>query len=102
MEVEEKTMGNEMKKFSQKPLSQKRDSIGALLEQKLKELTSQEDEELATGGPPKRSTAMILQELISALTSDHPEIVSPSIVSGLLLLFFIFVLSTVPFLIFDL
>ncbi|XP_015881451.3 uncharacterized protein LOC107417350 [Ziziphus jujuba] len=79
MEVEEKTMGNEMKKFSQKPLSQKRDSIGALLEQKLKELTSQEDEELATGGPPKRSTAMILQELISALTSDHPEIVSPSI-----------------------
>lgn len=91
MEMEEKTMANGIKKFSQKPLSLKRDSIGALLEQKLKELTSQEDDELTSGGPPQRSTAMILQELISALASEHPDIASPSIVSGLsvgLLLFF--------------
>ncbi|XP_014498021.1 uncharacterized protein LOC106759383 [Vigna radiata var. radiata] len=47
------------------------DALGAFLEQKLKELTSQRDEELATGVPPKKSSAMILQELISALSSEH-------------------------------
>lgn len=49
------------------------DALGALLEEKLKELTSQEEDESATAGtPPKRSTAMILQELISALTAEQP------------------------------
>ncbi|XP_057482680.1 uncharacterized protein LOC130769398 [Actinidia eriantha] len=49
------------------------DALGVLLEQKLKELTCQEEDELATGGTqPKRTTAMILQELISALTADRP------------------------------
>ncbi|KAF3434491.1 hypothetical protein FNV43_RR25594 [Rhamnella rubrinervis] len=77
-EVEEKTTGSNIQKFSSKPLALKRDSIGALLEQKLNELTIQEQDELATGGPRKRSTAMILQELISALTSEHPDVASPS------------------------
>ncbi|MFQ6662009.1 hypothetical protein Gotur_029980, partial [Gossypium turneri] len=46
------------------------DDLSVLLEQKLKELTSQEEDEQKTGCTlPKRSTAMILQELISALTS---------------------------------
>ncbi|KAJ0099572.1 hypothetical protein Patl1_21437 [Pistacia atlantica] len=48
------------------------DALGALLEEKLKELTSQEDELITAGSSPKRSTAMILQELISALTADQP------------------------------
>uniref|UniRef100_A0A5B6Z2X7 DUF4378 domain-containing protein n=1 Tax=Davidia involucrata TaxID=16924 RepID=A0A5B6Z2X7_DAVIN len=49
------------------------DALGALLEQKLKELTSQEEDEMATGGTPsKRTTAMILEELISALTAESP------------------------------
>lgn len=46
------------------------DSLGALLELKLKELTSQGEDELMVGG--KRSTAVILQELISALTAQQP------------------------------
>ncbi|KAL5581826.1 hypothetical protein UlMin_014268 [Ulmus minor] len=78
MEMEEKTMNNEMKKSPQKLLPLNGDSIGVLLEQKLKELTSQEDDELAMGCPPKRSTAMILQELITALTAERPDIASPS------------------------
>ncbi|MBA0560625.1 hypothetical protein Golob_017511 [Gossypium lobatum] len=46
------------------------DALSVLLEQKLKELTSQEEDEQKTGCTlPKRSTALILQELISALTS---------------------------------
>ncbi|KAK8669589.1 hypothetical protein V6N13_107015 [Hibiscus sabdariffa] len=50
------------------------DALSALLEQKLKELTSQEEDERKTGCTlPKRSTAMILQELISALTSGQPN-----------------------------
>ncbi|EOY04165.1 Uncharacterized protein TCM_019426 [Theobroma cacao] len=48
------------------------DALSVLLEQKLRELTSQEEDELKTGcNLPKRSTAMILQELISALTSEQ-------------------------------
>ncbi|KAK4758361.1 hypothetical protein SAY87_019662 [Trapa incisa] len=47
------------------------DALGSLLEQKLKELTSQEDDDSSNGSTsPKRSTSMILKELISALTSD--------------------------------
>lgn len=78
----EKTMDDEIKKSFQKPFSLKGDSIAALVEQKLKELTSQEDDEFAIGGPPKRSTAMILQELISALTAERPDIASPSTAEG--------------------
>lgn len=48
------------------------DTLGVLLEQKLKELTSQENDELAVGGTPKRTSATILQELISALTIERP------------------------------
>ncbi|KAH7556885.1 hypothetical protein JRO89_XS11G0007500 [Xanthoceras sorbifolium] len=49
------------------------DALGVLLEEKLKELSSQEEDELTTTGTqPKRSTAMILQELISALTMEQP------------------------------
>ncbi|CAK9150691.1 unnamed protein product [Ilex paraguariensis] len=57
----------------QKPFPLRGDTLGVLIEQKLKELTSQEEDELAIGGtPPKRTTAMILQELISALTAERP------------------------------
>ncbi|XVF20778.1 hypothetical protein REPUB_Repub12eG0032700 [Reevesia pubescens] len=50
------------------------DALSVLLERKLKELTSQEEDELKTGCTlPKRSTAMILQELISALISEQPN-----------------------------
>ncbi|XP_039010454.1 uncharacterized protein LOC120139215 [Hibiscus syriacus] len=50
------------------------DDLSALLKQKLKELTSQEEDERKTGCTlPKRSTAIILQELISALTSGQPN-----------------------------
>ncbi|KAJ9147343.1 hypothetical protein P3X46_029517 [Hevea brasiliensis] len=56
----------------QRQLPLRGDTLGALLEQKLKELTSQEEDELTNGGNnPKRSTAMILQELISALTAQQ-------------------------------
>lgn len=49
------------------------DALGALLEQKLKELTHQVENEAATGFMPSaRTTAMILQELISALTAEKP------------------------------
>ncbi|XP_065848333.1 uncharacterized protein [Euphorbia lathyris] len=61
------------KTFSQKQMPSNEDSLGALLELKLKELTSQEEDELTVGGAaPKRSTAVILQELISALTAQQP------------------------------
>ncbi|KAI4352210.1 hypothetical protein L6164_006483 [Bauhinia variegata] len=67
----EKSNGRETKTYFQKPLPLTGDALGAFLEQKLKELTSQEDEELATGAPPKRTIAMILQELITALSAEH-------------------------------
>ncbi|XVE72084.1 hypothetical protein DITRI_Ditri11bG0010600 [Diplodiscus trichospermus] len=55
----------------QKNLPLTGDALSVLLEQKLKELTSQEEYALKTGCTlPKKSTAMILQELISALTSE--------------------------------
>ncbi|KAF5737740.1 hypothetical protein HS088_TW13G00629 [Tripterygium wilfordii] len=57
----------------QKQLPLKGDALGALLEQKLKELTCQEEDEMVSGdNPAKRSTAIILQELISALTAEQP------------------------------
>ncbi|KAM6546457.1 hypothetical protein CsatB_027193 [Cannabis sativa] len=78
LESEEKTINDELKESFQNQSPFKGDSIAALLQQKLKELTSQEDEELAAGGPPKRSIAMILKELITALTAERPDIASPS------------------------
>ncbi|XAR51532.1 hypothetical protein NMG60_11006182 [Bertholletia excelsa] len=57
------------------------EELGVLLEQKLKELTFQEEDELGTECTrPKRSTAVILQELISALTAERP--VSHDVVVG--------------------
>ncbi|OMP04736.1 hypothetical protein COLO4_09347 [Corchorus olitorius] len=57
----------------QKNLPLTGDALSLILEQKLKELTAQEEDEFRTGCTlPKRSTAMILQELISALTSQQP------------------------------
>lgn len=47
------------------------DVLGAFLEQKLKELRSRENAELVTGDQPKRSPALILQELISVLNAEH-------------------------------
>ncbi|KAE9595176.1 hypothetical protein Lal_00009288 [Lupinus albus] len=70
-EKEETSNNNERKTFFQRPSTLRVDDLGAFLEQKLKELTSQEDEELATGAPPKKSSAVILQELISALGSEQ-------------------------------
>lgn len=69
-EKEETGGDNEINTCFLDPLPLKGDVLGAFLEQKLKELTSQ-DEELSTGFPPKKSTAMILQELISALSAEH-------------------------------
>lgn len=48
------------------------DTLSVLLEQKLKELNSQEVNEMPLGGSPlKRTSAMILQELISALSVER-------------------------------
>ncbi|RDX81684.1 hypothetical protein CR513_37605, partial [Mucuna pruriens] len=71
VEKEETSSDNECMTYFQRPSPLRVDALGAFLEQKLKELTSQRDEELATGAPPKKSSAMILQELISALSSEH-------------------------------
>ncbi|KAL0395943.1 UNVERIFIED_CONTAM: hypothetical protein Scaly_0042700 [Sesamum calycinum] len=54
----------------EKPFPLSEDALGALLEQKLKELTSQGED--VGSNAPKKTTAMILQELISALTSEIP------------------------------
>lgn len=62
--------GNEEAPCLQKSFPLKGDILGALLEQKLKELTS--DEEFAEGGAaPRKSTATILQELITALNAER-------------------------------
>ncbi|XP_058751237.1 uncharacterized protein LOC131624308 [Vicia villosa] len=45
------------------------DVLGAFLEQKLKELKSRKNEESANGDQPRRSTVLILQELISVLNA---------------------------------
>ncbi|XP_057522208.1 uncharacterized protein LOC130802278 isoform X2 [Amaranthus tricolor] len=59
---------NSVKRPSGNYLQVNGDALGALLEQKLKELSHQVENEAATG----RTTASILQELISALTSERP------------------------------
>lgn len=66
----QKTAG---KRSSQGSCSMSGDSLGALLEEKLRELTCQEEEESTLGDTaPRKTTAMILQELISALTPERP------------------------------
>ncbi|CAA2955547.1 Hypothetical predicted protein [Olea europaea subsp. europaea] len=55
-----------------KPFPLSGDALGALLEQKLQELNLQMEDEMGIGGnAPRKSTAMILLELISALTSER-------------------------------
>ncbi|XP_059670594.1 uncharacterized protein LOC132316098 [Cornus florida] len=57
----------------QRPFPLRGDTLGAILEQKLKELTCQQEDELSSRDTlPKKTTAMILQELISALTAEKP------------------------------
>ena len=68
VEMEEKRRNEDGNMSFQNPLTLRGDALGALLEQKLKELTSQENDEVSTGAP---KVAMILQELISALTADQ-------------------------------
>ncbi|XP_030946879.1 uncharacterized protein LOC115971234 [Quercus lobata] len=68
VEMEEKRRNEDGNMSFQNPLTLRGDALGALLEQKLKELTSQENDELSTGAP---TVAMILQELIAALTADQ-------------------------------
>ncbi|GAA0176553.1 transferase [Lithospermum erythrorhizon] len=64
------------------PASMSGDALSTLLEQKLKELNSQGEDDFAKGGnAPKKTTAVILQELICALTTeqhfhDHPVVQS--------------------------
>lgn len=70
-EMEGRRGAEDGKMSSQRPLPLRRDALGAILEQKLRELTCQEDDEFTTGAPAKRSTAIILQELISALTAEQ-------------------------------
>lgn len=70
-QMEGPSMDNGTKPSFQKPLSLSGDAIGAFLEQKFRELACQEDDDLGAGASSKRSTSMILQELISALTADH-------------------------------
>ncbi|GAB4827883.1 hypothetical protein Ancab_034767 [Ancistrocladus abbreviatus] len=61
------------KETSEKSLLMNEDALGALLEQKLKELTCQAEDESAAGPVTSgRTTASILQELIAALTAARP------------------------------
>lgn len=65
---------NGVKKSSQNYLQMNGDALGAILEQKLKELSHQVENEAAMGFvPSSRTTASILQELISALTAEKPD-----------------------------
>nr|GMD51976.1 Futsch light chain LC(F) like [Ipomoea batatas] len=57
-------------KCSRKPFALRGDRLGEILEQKLKELTCHEDEFAAGVTTPRKTTATILQELISALTEE--------------------------------
>ncbi|KZV45513.1 hypothetical protein F511_37347 [Dorcoceras hygrometricum] len=61
---------NNLRKRFEKPPPLCGDALGVLLEEKLKELTWQSDD--VGGNEAKKTTAMILQELINALTSEIP------------------------------
>lgn len=62
--------GNNEAPCLQKSFPLKGDILGALLEQKLKELTS-EEEFVEGAAAPRKSTATILQELITALNAER-------------------------------
>ncbi|CAI9758399.1 unnamed protein product [Fraxinus pennsylvanica] len=63
---------NDENRKYKKPFHLSGDALSALLEQKLQELNLQGEDEMRIGGnAPRRTTAMILQELISALTSER-------------------------------
>lgn len=62
---------NEEKRNSLKSFPLSGDSLGVLLEQKLKELTCQEEDSATGDAAPRKTTAVILQELISALTTER-------------------------------
>ncbi|XP_045793884.1 uncharacterized protein LOC123888768 [Trifolium pratense] len=64
-EEEKINYNNERNKYFERPSPLKVDGLGAFLEEKLKELTSQQND------VPQKSSAVILQELISALSSEH-------------------------------
>ncbi|KAL6978166.1 hypothetical protein U1Q18_043221 [Sarracenia purpurea var. burkii] len=64
--------GSDRKMSSEKSFPLSGDVLGALLEKKLKEMTCQEQDEFKTGSnQAKRNTAMILQDLVSALTAKR-------------------------------
>ncbi|OIW17562.1 hypothetical protein TanjilG_08840 [Lupinus angustifolius] len=69
--TQESSSNNERKTCFRRPSTLRIDALGAFLEQRLKELTSQEDDDLATGAPPEKPSATIIQELISALGSEQ-------------------------------
>lgn len=71
IEKEETRSDNEIKTCYQRHSPLRGDAIGAFLEQKLKELITRENEELATSDQPKRSSALILHELIAVLSAKH-------------------------------
>lgn len=71
--IDDKSSGlneNDLRKRFEKPLPLCGDALSVLLEQKLKELTCQSDD--VGGNAAKKTTAMIFQELIAALTSEIP------------------------------
>ncbi|CAL5192908.1 unnamed protein product [Lathyrus oleraceus] len=70
VEVEATNINDDRNKYFQRPPPLKVDDLSGFLEQKLKELTSRKNE-LATNGLTQKSSAAILQELISALSSEH-------------------------------
>jgi hypothetical protein len=60
--------------FSKKSVPFREDPLGKILEQKLKELNFQEINEFGLARtPPKRTSAVILQELIAALHAERPH-----------------------------
>lgn len=81
-EINQKSRSHQRKLFSdendgrtslQRKIPLTGDNLGLLLEQKLKELHSQEDDDLISeSSAPKRTTAVIIQELLTALTAMQP------------------------------
>ncbi|KAL9261977.1 hypothetical protein AKJ16_DCAP17010 [Drosera capensis] len=68
---------------SSSSLVMNQDALGALLDKKLKELTQQVEEESVTGVMSStRTTAIILQELISALTAANPTSVQDQVIES--------------------
>lgn len=68
---------------SSSSLLMNQDALGALLDKKLKELTQQVEEESVTGVmSPTRTTASILQELISALPAANPTSVQDQVIES--------------------